>query len=217
MERTHSKASLKVRPMAMASPTLFIEVPRRGVGVGELLEGEAGPFDDDVIDGRLEGGAGQGDVVAQLVEAVTDGELGGDLGDGVAGGLGGQGAGARDAGVHLDDDDAAVVRVDGELDVGAAGLHADLAHHPPRRVAQALVLAVGEGQRRGHGDGVAGVDAHGLEVLDGADHDEVVAAWSRITSSSNSFQPRTLSSMSTSPVGEHWSAQATFSSSSSGV
>ena len=44
-----------------------------------------------------------------------------------------------------------------------------------------------------------------------------LSARSRMTSSSNSFHPRTLSSMSTSCVGDCASAQATFSSNSSSV
>ena len=124
-----------------------------GLGAGELLEGEAGDLGDDVVDGRLEGGGGDlGDVVVELVEGVADGELGGDLGDGEAGGLGGQGGGAGDAGVHLDDDEAAGLGVDGELDVGAAGLDADLAQHRDRGVAHHLVFLVGQRQRRGDGD-----------------------------------------------------------------
>ena len=43
-----------------------------------------------------------------------------------------------------------------------------------RRVAQALVLDVGQGLLGRHGDGVAGVDAHRVDVLDGADDDHVV-------------------------------------------
>src|SRR3546814_3007368 len=46
--------------------------------------------------------------------------LGGDLGDREAGRLRGQRRGARDARVHLDDDQLAVGGVDGELHVGAA-------------------------------------------------------------------------------------------------
>ena len=58
----------------------------------ELLESEARHLDDDVVDGRLEGGRGHlGDVVQQLVQAVADGQLGGDLGDWEAGRLGGKG------------------------------------------------------------------------------------------------------------------------------
>ena len=61
---------------------------QRRVGVGELLERPARHLGDDVVDGRLEAGRRlAGDVVAQLVEAVADGQLGGDLGDREAGRL----------------------------------------------------------------------------------------------------------------------------------
>ena len=147
----------------------------RGVGAGEFLEGPLGDFDDDVIDGRLEaGGRFEGDVVADLVEAVAHGELGGDLGDGEAGGLGGERGTARHARVHLDDDHAPVGRIDGELHVGAAGIDADLAQAAQGAVAHHLVFAIGEGLGGGDGDGIAGVHAHGVEVLDGADDDAVV-------------------------------------------
>ena len=66
------------------------------------------------------------------------------------------------------------LRVDGELDVAAAGVDADLADDRDADVAQPLVLAVGQGERRGDGDRVAGVHAHGVEVLDRADDDDVV-------------------------------------------
>ena len=147
----------------------------RGVGAGELLEGPLGNLGDDVVDGRLEaGGRLARDVVADLVEPVADGELCGDLGDGESGGLGREGGAARDARVHLDDDHAAVGGVDGELHVRAAGIDADLAQATEGAVAHHLVLAVGERLGRGDGDGVAGVDAHGVEVFDGADDDAVV-------------------------------------------
>ena len=145
------------------------------VGLREFLEGPARDLDDAVVDRRLERGVGlAGDVVSDLVEGVADGELGGDLGDREAGGLGGQGRGARHAGVHLDHHQFAVGRVDRELDVGAAGLDADLADDGDGRIAHLLVLAVGQGLGRGDGDGVAGVDAHGIHVLDRADDDDVV-------------------------------------------
>jgi hypothetical protein len=47
---------------------------------------------------------------------------------------------------------------------------------------------VGERHRRRHGDRVAGVDAHRIEVLDRAD-DDALSLVSRTTSSSYSFQP----------------------------
>jgi hypothetical protein len=124
--------------------------------------------------GSNEAGVTAGDVVVQLVQRVAHGELGRDLGDREAGGLGRQRGGARHARVHLDDHHAAVFGVHGELHVGAAGLHADLAQHRDRGVAHHLVFLVGQRQRGGDGDRVAGMHAHRVDVLDGADDDAVV-------------------------------------------
>ena len=124
--------------------------------------------------GSKQAGRGLGDVVLELVERVPDGEARGDLGDGKAGGLGGECGRTRDTRVHLDDGHAAVLGVDGELHVGAAGLDADFADDGDGGVAHALVLAIGERLRGRDSDGVAGVDAHGVEVFDGADDDYVV-------------------------------------------
>ena len=66
------------------------------------------------------------------------------------------------------------MRIDGELDVRAAGLDANLANDGDGGVAHGLIFAVGERLRGRDGDGVAGVHAHGIEVLDGADDDDVV-------------------------------------------
>src|SRR4029450_13262592 len=78
--------------------------------------------------------------------------------------------------VHLDAARAPGVGVDGELDVAAAGVHADRPQHGDADVAHLLVLAVGEGHRGGDGHRVAGVHAHRVDVLDRADDDHVVAA-----------------------------------------
>ena len=146
------------------------------VGAGELLEVEARDLGDDVVDGRLERrrGAAAGDVVHQLIEGVAHRQLGGDLGDREAGGFRRQRRRARYARVHFDDDQAAGFRVDRELHVGAAGFDADLTQHRHRGVAHDLVFLVGQGLGRRDGDRVAGVDAHGVEVFDGADDDAVV-------------------------------------------
>ena len=146
------------------------------VGLLEFLEREARHLGDDVVDRRLERRRrlAAGDVVLQLVERVADGELGRDLGDREAGRLRRQRRAARHARIHLDDDHAAVVRIDRELHVRAAGVDADLAQHRDRRVAHDLVFLVGQRLRRRDGDRVAGVHAHRVEVLDRADDDAVV-------------------------------------------
>ena len=146
------------------------------LGAGEFLEREARDLGDDVVDRRLEAcrRRAAGDVVRDLVERVADRELGGDLGDRKAGCLGGERGRARHARVHLDDDEPAVVRVDRELHVRAAGLDPDLAQHRNRGVAHDLVFFVGQRQRRRDGDRVAGVHAHRVEILDRADDDAVV-------------------------------------------
>ena len=144
-------------------------------GAGQLLEGPARDLRDHVVDGGLEAGRRlAGDVVGDLVERVADGQAGGDLGDREAGGLAGQRARARHARVHLDHDLLAGAGVDGELHVAAAGLDADAPDAGEGGVAHLLVLDVGQRLGRRHGDGVAGVHAHRVEVLDRADDDAVV-------------------------------------------
>ncbi len=146
------------------------------VGGRKLLEGEARDLGDHVVDRGLEGrrrGAA-GDVVLQLIERVADGELGGDLGDREARRLGSERRGARHARIHLDDEQAPVLRTDSELHVRAARIDADLAQHRDRGVAHALIFLVRQSQRRRHGDGVARMHAHRVQVLDRADDDAVV-------------------------------------------
>ena len=154
---------------------LHLRAERR-VGAGELLEREARELDDDVVERRLEARRRRaGEVVRDLVERVADRELCRDLRDRVAGRLRRERRRARDARVHLDDAELAGLALARELDVGAAGLDADGADHRRGRVAELLVGLVGQRHLRRDGDGVAGVDAHRVEVLDRADDDDVVA------------------------------------------
>ena len=148
---------------------------QRVVGALELLEGEARHLDDAVVDRGLEARRRRlGDVVDDLVEREADRELCRRLGDREAGRLGCERGGTRDARVHLDDDHAPVGGIHRELHVGAAGFDADLLQDGQRGGAHALVLDVGERLGGRDRDGVAGVHAHGVEVLDGA-HDDAVA------------------------------------------
>ncbi len=145
------------------------------IGLGELLEGEPWNLHHDVVQRRLKGCGGlRRDVIGNLVQRVTDRQLGGDLRDGEPGGLRRQRRRARNPRVHLDDDQAPIVGIDRELDVAAAGVDTDSTNDVDREVAHPLVLAVGEGEGWSHRDGVAGVDTHGVEVLDRTDDHDVV-------------------------------------------
>ncbi len=146
-----------------------------GLGAGELFKRKARDLGDDIVDGRLERGGGDfGDVIVQLVQRVADRQFGRDLGDGKARGLGGQRRRARDAGVHLDHDHAAIGGIHRPLHVGAAGFHADFAQYGDRGRAHDLVFFVGQRQRGGYGDRIAGMDAHRVDVFNGADDDGVI-------------------------------------------
>ena len=147
----------------------------RAIRARELLEGEARKLDDHVVEGRLEArGSRLGEVVRDLLERVADRELRSDLGDRVAGRLGGERRGAGDARVHLDDAKLARLAAARELDVRAPGLDPDGADHGRRGVSELLVGLVGERHLRGDGDRVARVHPHRVQVLDRADDDHVV-------------------------------------------
>ena len=147
------------------------------IGARELLKGKAWGLDNDVVQGRLEGCLGlAGDVVLHLVQGVANGELGRQLSNRETGGFGCQRGGTGHARVHLDDDDAAVFRVNRELDITAASIDADLADDGNTQVTHLLELTVSKRQRRGDGDGIAGVHAQGIDVFDGGDNHDVVIA-----------------------------------------
>ena len=127
-------ASLKVRPMAMTSPTDFICGPEAFVGAGEFFELPLGNFYDDVIERGLEaGGSLAGDVVGNFVERVADGKLGGDFRDRESGGFRGQRRRPRDARVHFDHDHASGGGIHAELNIRSAGFDADFADDGDRR------------------------------------------------------------------------------------
>jgi hypothetical protein len=102
---------------------------------------------------------------------------------------------ARDAGVHLEawDDCGRHVGIDRELMFDPAGSTPTRRMIRPRHVAHPLVFLVGQRQRRRHGDAVAGVHAH-RSMFSIEQMTTKLSATSRITSSSNSFQPMTDSS-----------------------
>mmetsp|Transcript_1346 Transcript_1346/g.4699 ORF Transcript_1346/g.4699 Transcript_1346/m.4699 type:complete len:535 (+) Transcript_1346:2884-4488(+) len=141
----------------------------------ELLKGEPRDLCHDVVDGGLEARRGLlRDVVRDAVQRVPDCQLGGHLGDREPGGLRRQRAAAAHARIHLDHHDLPIGGVHPELDVGTPALHAHLSDDCHAGVPKPLVLLIGQGLRGGHGDAVPGVDTHRVDVLDGADDDDVV-------------------------------------------
>ena len=137
-------------------------------GVGEFVKGEAGEFGDDVIEARLNGGRAAGD--GNLLQGHAHGDLGRDAGNGIAAGLGGEGGGAGDAGVDLNQEILAGIRIQGELDIAAA-LDLQLADDADGTVVEHFEVAVVQTQNRGHDDGITRVHADGIDVFHAADGD----------------------------------------------
>ena len=138
----------------------------------ELLERPACELDDDVVAARDV--VGQRAVLAagDLVEREAARQHRGHERDGEAGGFGRQRRGARGARVDLDDDVAVGDGVVRPLHVGAA----DDLHGLDDLVAlllQALLHVLADGEHGGGAERVAGVHAHGVDVLDEAHRDHL--------------------------------------------
>ena len=145
-------------------------------GGGELIKGQAGDFQNTIVQGRFKASGGlAGNGVGDLVQGVAQGDLSGHLGDGIAGGLGRQGGGTGDTRVDLDDRVLEGIRVQGELAVTAA-LNFQGADDVQGGGTEHLILLVGQGLAGRHHDGVAGMDAHRVDVLHAADGDDVASA-----------------------------------------
>ena len=145
------------------------------VDTRKFLEREARDLRDHVVDRRFKArGRLARDVVANLVERVADRELRGDLRNREARRLRGQRRGARNAGIHLDHDDRAVLGIDGELDVGATRVDTDFPDDCHRCVAHLLVFAIRQRLRRRNRDRISRVHAHRVEVFDRTDDHDVV-------------------------------------------
>ena len=77
---------------------------QRALGVHELIKRPFRELHDHIVHRRLHAGIRlPGHSVFDLVQRIANGDLGRHLGDGIAGGLGGQGGGTGHTGVYLDD------------------------------------------------------------------------------------------------------------------
>ncbi len=144
------------------------------VGSRKLLEVEARRLHGHVVERGLESSRRLlRDVVRQLVERVADREQRGDLRDRKACRLRRERRRARHPRVHLDHAQLAGRRLVGELHVRSARRDAHGACTRKRRLAQSLVLRVGQRLLRRDRPRVARVDAHRIEVLDRTHNDAV--------------------------------------------
>ena len=147
---------------------------KRRIGPGEFLEIPARNLDRHIIKRRLKAGRRLGgDVIRNLIQRQANSQQRGDLGNRKTGRLAGQGRRTRNARVHLDDINVALVRMNGELDIGAAGGDAHAVENQPRHIPQPLNLLVSQGLRGGNSDAVARMHAHWIQILNRADDDEI--------------------------------------------
>ena len=146
------------------------------VGLRKFFERKTRNLDYYIIHGRLEASRNGSarDIVPQLIQRVTQRQFGRDLGDRETCGLGCQRRRARNARIHLNHDHAPIFGIDGKLYVGAPGFHANFAQNGDAGSTHQLILFISHRLRRRHGDAVACVHAHGVEVFDRADDDAVV-------------------------------------------
>ena len=137
-------------------------------GAGKLVKRPLGELHHHIVYCGLKAGAGDaGDIIGDLAQVIPQRQTRGDLGNGIARGLGGQGGGTRNPGVHLNDGVLEGFGMQRELAVAPAH-NIQRGDHAQRGGTQHLVFLVGQGQGRGHHNGVTGVHAHGIHVFHGA-------------------------------------------------
>ncbi len=124
--------------------------------------------------GFKERGGAARDAVRDLGQRVAERELGGNVGEGIAGRLAGERTRAGEPGVDLDDPVVHPGGVERELDIAFAH-DAQMPDGTDRDRAQQLVLRIVERLGRRDDDRIAGVYAHGIEILHVAHRHAVVA------------------------------------------
>src|SRR6266403_401184 len=140
---------------------------QRGIGLREFFERETRDLDDAIIDHRFKAGRSfAGDIVADFIQRITDGELGRDLSDRKPGGLGCESGRAGNPRVHFNHDHSSVFWIHGKLYIRTSSLDADFADYRKGSVSHQLVLAISQRLRWSHRDRIPGVNAHRIKILD---------------------------------------------------
>ena len=147
---------------------------QNAAGALELDEGKARNLDHAVVDGRLKGSRScLGDVIGNFIQCIANREQCRHLCNWETSCLGSQRGRAADARVHLNDNDAAVSWVDRKLNVRATASNTYTLENSDGVVAEVLELFISERLSWSNGNRVSRVDAHWIEVLDGADNNTV--------------------------------------------
>ena len=150
--------------------------PQSSVRTFELIEVPTWYFYDYVIQCRLEQGrSGLCDLVVQFVQRIPYRQFGRNFCNRVSRCLGSQSGRSGNPRVDLDGDNVLFfVRTYGELYITSSGEVPYTAHHVDGHIPHALERPIREGHCRRHGDGIPGVDTHGVHIFDGTDDDHVV-------------------------------------------
>ena len=140
-------------------------------GGGELVEGESRELGNAIIQPRLEGGVGVGDL--NVLKKHTNGNFCRHTGNGIARRLGRQCRGAGHSGVDLNQIIFTAVGVERELYVTAA-LDLQLPNDTDRRVVEHLLVMLGQRHNGSDHQGVARVNTHRINILHAADGNGVI-------------------------------------------
>ncbi len=138
----------------------------------EFFKGPASEFDDDIIAVRHVFIQRSVFAAGDIVQIQPAGQHGGYQCDRETGGFRSQRRGTGGPRVDLDDDDPVGYRVMSKLYVGAAD-DANLVYDPISLFLQPFLDLFRDGQHRCGTEGVAGVDAHGVDVFNEADGDHI--------------------------------------------
>ena len=139
----------------------------------ELFEGPAGELHDDVVARRRVFFQGPVPPIGDFVQGLTAGQQRRHPGNRKTGGLGRKGRRPGGAGVYFDHHHPSGFGVVGKLDVGATD-DLDGLHDVVGVLLKPLLKFGSNGEHGRRAETVAGVNAHGIDVLDKADGDHLV-------------------------------------------
>ena len=145
--------------------------------MGEFFEGKPRYLGDNIVNAGFKGSRrnSAGYVVLQFIKSVTHREFCGDFCNRESRRLRGQSRRARYARVHFNHHHPTIVWINAKLNIGSASLNTDFAKYGDRCVTQNLIFLIRQRLRRRDGNAVTCVNAHRIDVFNGADNDAIVS------------------------------------------